>query len=705
MNKHHKYLLLAALPLFVAVALAIHYPAFDAPTYYDSFTKLEANEHVFASGDLAKVIQIFPQRPVSMVSFYLNYLIWGMNPFYFRVVNAIILGMTAFIAAFTFILILEISSATGSGRSTDQQLVSLFLGLLFVVHPVQLYYVDYIWQRMGLLSCFFYISALAAYLAVRDGRIHYTAAGYALCLVLFCLALASKENAITLPAVLILAEIAFFRSGWKGLLKRAGVFVAILIPLLGILSLLERPHGAGAEALGIFATIAKYYEDGNLTMSQVVISQCRVLFSYLTLILVPVPSNVHYATAHVIFSSPLESPAIAASVLSALAIFGAAVYLLRRRPLTGFGLLFFLVGMLPESFLVPLYLFRAYRVILPMFGLLLVLADGLLEIWAKIRPFSEQKSYLGPLAAGLLATMVVALMGSVTISKAKLWQDPVAFWTDIVEGLPPPAVNVEKETPLGALKNLGVALMRQERASEAVVVLRRAAEIDPRLEALHVLLGMAYDQLGNISEAESTLKRAAEIDPASENAEFALGQLYLKQDRLSEAWLHMKRTIELAPSDPRGFNEMGTLLLRQGNAAEAASYFRKAIEVSPWFPEAHYNLGEVLEGVGLNEEAAEHFKRALALKRGYWQAHNSLGMVLAKSGSVKEAETQFREALVVSPRNWRIHNNLGVLLAKSGRLREAEEHFENALRHNPEDISVKNNLERVRNLIDVSSGK
>ena len=206
---------------------------------------------------------------------------------------------------------------------------------------------------MGLLSCFFYISALAAYLATRSGRIRMRCRGYLLCLALFCLALTSKENAVTLPVVLILAEIAFFRDGWKGLLKRTGIFAVILLVLVGIMSLLERPYGMGAESLGIFGTIAKYYEDSNLTLSQAVISQCRVLFSYLALILVPIPSNVRFAAAQVIFSSPLESPVIMAAVIGALAIFGAAVYLLRKRPLTGFGLLFFLLNLVPESFLVP----------------------------------------------------------------------------------------------------------------------------------------------------------------------------------------------------------------------------------------------------------------------------------------------------------------------------------------------------------------
>ncbi len=218
--------------------------------YYDSVGQLEAKEHIFASGDLLKVIQICPQRPVSMGSFYLNYLIWGMNPFYFRMVNAVILAMTGFIAALTLILILEIAGPAGSGTFREKQAVGLFLGLVFLVHPVHVYFVDYIWQRMGLLSCFFYISALAAYLATRSGRIRSAAVGYLLCLAMFCLALTSKENAVTLPVVLILAEIAFFRDGWKGLLKRTGIFAVILLVLVGILSLLERPYGVGAECWG-----------------------------------------------------------------------------------------------------------------------------------------------------------------------------------------------------------------------------------------------------------------------------------------------------------------------------------------------------------------------------------------------------------------------------------------------------------------------
>jgi protein O-mannosyl-transferase len=702
-DKHHQYLLLAALPLFIIIALTVHYPAFDAPMYYDSVGQLEAKEHVFASGDLKKVIQICPQRPVSMGSFYLNYLIWGMNPFYFRIVNAVILAITAFIAALTLILILEIAGPATSITPREKQVVGLVLGLIFLVHPVHLYFVDYIWQRMGLLSCFFYISALAAYLATRSGRIRYAAAGYGLCLVLFCLALASKENAITLPVVLILAEIAFFRDGWKGLLKRTGIFAVTLLVLVGIMSLLERPYGTGVETPGIFGTVAKYYEDSNLTLTQVIISQCRVLFSYLALLVIPAPSNVRFATAHVIFSSPLESPAIAAAVVGVLAILGTAIYLLRKRPLTGFGLLFFFLNLLPESFLVPMYLSVAYRASLPMLGLLMVLADCVQEVLARTRPLTQWKSYRGVLVAGLLA--VIVAMSLVTVSKAKLWQDPVQFWTDIVDGLPPPAENVEKLIAAHALASLGAALGEQSKHAEAVAFLQRAVKIEPRYMPAYAHMAVAYAGLGDMAEAEASLKKAVEVNPQSAHAQFSLGQFYLIQDRLSAAWVHMRKAADIAPSDPWYLNALGKILLREGNPSEASSYLLNAIKITPGFDEAHYNLGEAYVGLGMDQEAAGEFRKALVLKQANWQAHNSLGLLLAKSGNVRDAAEHFRKALDLNPDNWRVHNNLGVLLAKSGNFKEAEVHFQEAFRINPEDISARKNLERVRTLSGSQSAK
>jgi hypothetical protein len=51
--------------------------------------------------------------------------------------------------------------------------------MIALVHPIQTYFVAYIWQRMGLLCCFFYLSALAVYLVFKfSGWPALTAVGF-----------------------------------------------------------------------------------------------------------------------------------------------------------------------------------------------------------------------------------------------------------------------------------------------------------------------------------------------------------------------------------------------------------------------------------------------------------------------------------------------------------------------------------------------
>ncbi|MEW6111056.1 MAG: tetratricopeptide repeat protein [Thermodesulfobacteriota bacterium] len=685
--------------MFILTALALHYPSFTAPTYYDTRSLLEAKEPIFASGDVLKVIRLLPQRSIAMMSFYLNFLIWGMNPFFFRLVNAVILGLAAFMAAAAFILILQAAGPPRPADSRQKQAIGVFLGLIFLVHPLQTYYVAYIWQRIELLCCLFYISALALYVAVRAGRIPYVVSGYALCLVLFVLALATKERAVTLPVALVLAEIAFFWSGWKNLFKRIAIFIMILLPLMAVLSFLERPYGNVEGYSGLLPTIIMYYRESGLTLWQVLVSQCRVLFSYLALIIVPVPSNVRLTIAHVVFSSPLETPEIAASVIGALAIVAAGVLSIRKRPVTGFGLLFFLVNWALDTLAVPYYFFFAYRAVLPMFGLLLVLGDILLAVWARAESLDRRKAQLAVAASTCTAAVVIGSLSAVTVSKSELWNDPVAFWTDIVESLPSHAKNIEKRVAADSLDNLGVALQERGRQAEAIALFRRAIEVQPLYPYAYLHMAVSHEALGDSTEAELSLKKALEIHRNSADSQFALAELYMSQQRFASAWHHMGRAAAISPSDPRFHNGLGKILLREGKASEAAPYFRKAIETVSGYDEAHYNLGEACVAMGKPQEALRHFKKALELNWRNWQAHNSLGLLLAQSGDTAQAEAHFHEALILSPRNWRIYNNLGVMLAKSGNLEKAATQFEKALEINPEDPSAKQNLQRVRTLM------
>lgn len=641
---------------FVCIALGLHHRGLDGPMHYDSVGRLAANEHVFADQGLSRVLEIFPQRPLPMVTFYLNYLMGGMEPVLFRAVNLALLGGAAFALVILMDLVLGMPGPWSRGTPSEKKAVALAFGVLFLVHPLQTYVGLYIWQRMALMGCLFYYSALAVYFAVRTGRLANRAAGYGLCFLLFLAALLSKENTVTLPLVLILAEIAFFREDWKNVAKRGALYAGVLLLTVGVLSLLERAHGHDEAAAGIIGALTEYYQESGLTPIEVILTQCRVLFSYLSVAALPVPSSVQLTSPQVISRSILDPASTLPAVAGAAALVTAGVYLLRKRPLTGFGILFFVVNLLPESLLVPQYLCLGYRVILPMFGLFLVAADCVTTITAKLGDGPTRKwSRVGLAILFLVATTLSVL---VTVSKAATWRDPVLLWSDVVSGFPSGERNVEAPVRGRALHNLGAALQEKGNYSEASPVLERALKLRPKSAKTHALLGRTRARMGDLPEAERLLNRALDISPEFPDAHGYMAMVLVRRGRFSEAAAHGQRAVNLAPHRADSHNTLGYILAARGDPVNAVHHFREAVRLSPRWTEARFNLGKALFDQGKIGESIVQFREALALDPGYWPAHANLGAALAGTGRLREAATHFSQALKINPNHAPTRKNL-----------------------------------------------
>ncbi len=648
--------------VYFFVALTIHHSAFDAPFYYDSASRLSQNRNSFDQGP-AETVNIFRQRPVPMLTFYLNYAVGGMTPRPFRVCNAAILAAAGVALIILIGLLLEISA---TAAETDRRLMhraAVALGLLFVVHPIQTYVVVYVWQRMALLACLFSVASLSAYIAARSGRLGNPAPAYSCSALFFLLALGSKENSVVLPFVVILAEVAFFRNTWMTFIARAAICFAVTLTFVGGLSFLESPHGL-QESSGIVDTLSRYYRESRLTVPEVALTQCRVLFSYLEMILVPLPSNVRLFSPQIVSSHLLDPPITLAALLGTGSLLITGLYLLRRRPLTGFGLLLFLVNLLPESILVPQYLFFGYRVVLPMVGLVLVIADLIMLVSARVRTSSRRV----PMTVCLLAAYaaVIVFLGWATMSKADLWTNPVAFWTEVVERLPTISQRGERHGTEQALTSLGMSLLQQGRPSEAIKLSRRLPAADPMSFSALVLRGNAYNALGNTDGAESSFRKALEIDPKSADAHIALGRLFMGKGRLQEASSQFEQALALDPESPSAHYEMGRALIAVGRYRNAVPHLRRAVRRNGRSHEAHYALGKALMKVGDYRSAMDSFRRTLEIKPDHWKSHNDMGVIWATIGRPDKAVAHFRKALTINPEDVPTKRNLETALRQSG---------------------------------------
>jgi protein O-mannosyl-transferase len=576
--------------LFVSglmLSVALYSPGFRAPMYYDS-QRIEKNSHVFAHQGLLETIRIFPQRPLAMASFYLDFSLAGMSPYYFRFVNAVLLAITSLLVAVFVHIGLEGTAGSQRSGAAERLAVAIFCGLAFLLHPIQIFLVEYIWQRMALLACLFFMLTLVAYFADRPTAFENSGRRHLVCFILFLMAMASKETAITLPLVLVLTERAMRYSQWTDLRKTIAFGAAMLVASVILASFLERPHGVGQQPSGVLNTITTYYAESGITLWQALITQCRMVWSYVQLIVFPLPSQLQLISPQAI-SQGLFEPLTSAFAVAATVLLGVAgLYLLRLRRLSGFGILFFLVTLAPEAVLVPQYMFFVYRGSLPMIGVLCVVADCALALLQRVA--HSKARCLGRCCLAALAVGGLLFLGVVSHGKAQWWCDGLRVWGDALEGLPEDLGHIQKDSVAQAFQNLGAMLSAQGKHDEAIRVQQRALKLIPANQYAYNSLGLAFMSKKDYEAAVENFTRAIEVSPYYVDAHYNLGRSLAFQGKREEAAAQFNKTLALNPNYWKAYNDLGVIAADAGEIDRATALFQAALAIRPDYQVAQQNL-------------------------------------------------------------------------------------------------------------------
>lgn len=199
-------------------------------------------------------------RPLSSTSFFIDYVIWGANAFGFHLTNVFLL---AFCSLFVGLTTLEL---TGSYGNRIGAVAAVWAGLLFAVYPLHPEATAWAIGRVDLLCGLFYFASVFYYIRFR--LLHEK--GYLWgSLACFLLSFASKEMAVTLPAVILLYEF-FMGSKDTRLLNRAkyvGVFFVTLAVASVARTLLLSTVIGGYETLGadnLMSIIAVFLDKATL---------------------------------------------------------------------------------------------------------------------------------------------------------------------------------------------------------------------------------------------------------------------------------------------------------------------------------------------------------------------------------------------------------------------------------------------------------
>jgi tetratricopeptide (TPR) repeat protein len=357
--------------------------------------------------------------------------------------------------------------------------IALLAALLFVSHPLQTQAVTYIVQRYASLAALFFLASVCAWLAFRLSPPGRRARGWYLAFLAGAVAAGwTKQNALVLPIAVAAVEWTFFEAP----LRRRALLLSPFLVAAAAGLVLALATGMDLARLDGLTRI-----DTPLARSDYLLTQLRVVASYLRLLVLPLGQNLDHDVA---ISTSLAEAAVLASLALHLALLGGAAYAIvrasRRDPawrLAGFGVVWFYVALLVESSVFPIVdVMYEHRVYLPSVGIFLLAATAL----AALPGLASPRAWRGA------ALALVAVLVALTVARNRVWRDDLSLWADSVEKSPNKA---------RAVNNLGVALSVRSDYRAAAALFERAARLDPDYSKAWFNLGTARHRLGDYEGA------------------------------------------------------------------------------------------------------------------------------------------------------------------------------------------------------------
>lgn len=407
----------------VALTTLAYSPGLGGGFLFDDYPQIVHQEAIhLESVDLdsvARALRGFRHgvgRPLPMLSFAVDYHIWGRTPFGYKVSSLLVHIGNALLVLMLLRRLLAISVTPDPPRAL---LVAALLSAAWALHPLQVSTVLYVVQRMETMSLFFVLLALIAYVSGRERQIRGQKAWHILlaCPPLVGLGMACKETAALFPAYALALELTVL--GFRARSASTASAWRISHTLIAGLSL-----AAAAILLPIYAD-ATLYAIRDYTALERVLTQLRVLPMYLGWILWPDPGAYLFYYDQYEASRGLMQPASTTlGLLLLIGLGGSALWWRRQVPLYALGILWFFAAHAITSSFLPLELVFEHRNYFATLGVLVAAYALVARIWQE--PVSPRLPFG-------VALVVLSGLAGLTVLRASAWGDPVHLAMELAQ--------------------------------------------------------------------------------------------------------------------------------------------------------------------------------------------------------------------------------------------------------------------------------
>lgn len=427
-------------------------------------------------------------------------------------------------------------------KTIDNKNASLMVATLFAIHPIHVESVAWVSERKDVLSLFFGLLALNAYLKFKATK---SILNLSQVCILFFLSLTSKPMLVTFPFVLLLLDYwplnrisfsidngfaNFFKKNKNLLIEKAPLFIITIASCWTTLSFQTK-----ANAVSSLQSISFLARIENAAVSYWIYLQ-KILWPLGLTVFYPFPRKP-YGILEVLFG-------FATIILVSIVV----LIFRKEKPHFLVGWFWFLGTLIPVIGLIQVGVqaFADRYMYIPAIGLYLAIS------WEISNSYNFYK-WGGKFLLTILGLIAFLLTVS-SFFQVKHWQNSVTLFSH-------------------TLKHTW------------------------RNETAHLNLGAAYSDPKDADKKLEHFFKAIQINPNNHRTHYNIGDIFLRNEEVEKAIHHYNQALRIEPGFAKAHNNLGIAISMNGNLKQAAKHFQLASTLDPLMEEAKQNLEITLKKI------------------------------------------------------------------------------------------------------------
>ncbi len=611
-------------------------------------------------------------RPLSLITFAIEYELFGENPFIGHLLNILFYALSGMVL---YLVILNLFK--GKFKNEWDFLIPVFATILWLFHPLHTEVVANIKGRDEIFSLLGSLGSLLLILKFLNTRKVYLLIS---ALFVFFLALLSKEMTITYLLIIPLSIYFFTKYKFKEILFSTAL---LLIPTAVFLLLRQGIMGEPAVTGASIPQELMNHSFLGTTLSEQYATIFYTLLLYLKLLFVPFPMTFDYYPYHIQITQ-FSNPWVIISVLIHLSLAFIAVMGIKKKTIISFGIFYYAITFsIVSNILFPIGTFMSERFMyMPSIGWALIVVFGIM----KLILFLKKKNEVA-WASGFVVLFLIPF-AVLTINRNKAWaNDYTLFTTDVLTS----SGSAKSNTSAGGKIIEEVEKLEKilrEKSSSVKILTREIDKLDLKDEEKERILDgnnltAIYKNIKvfnheYLKKALSYLEQAVKIHPTYSDALLLLGNAHYKYDKNYDAiWQAYETILKKNPRHKLVAQNWVIIMNDTIPALQKINYYKRLLRYNPNVFECNYQIGSLYgKSLSVLDSSIVYLEKARALSPNQKKVYKDLGVAYGMSNQLEKALPIMLKAHDLDPDDFQILVNIGVTYQRLGNNEKAKEYFQ-----------------------------